>query len=190
MSCIFSCYFDGIKGKIANICFTTIPLLLILVANTVLYILTWKRIHDQSEAIKQSLSGMSASMRASHRAARAMSLFVAAFFIQWWAMALYGIWGLADEENVPQFVFHVVTTFSNIGGCLNLGVYVLIRRRQLGKGEHMSTEKQSKDSEAKRNPQSTFASDLSAANISLCELPVSENHPQYNSQVVNDKQTQ
>lgn len=132
------CYFDGVKGKVANICFTTVPLLIILVMNIVLYVLTWKRIHDQTEVVKQSYGKMSASMSASHRAAQAMSLFVVAFFIQWWAMAFYGIWQLVNE-NVPQPVHHFVTTFSNIGGCLNLGVYFLIRRRQLQKGEILTS---------------------------------------------------
>ena len=87
-------------------------------------------------------------MRASHRAACAMSLFVAAFFVQWWAMALYGVWVMAGE--VPQPVFHFVTTFSNIGGGLNLVVYILIRRRKLSKGETVSMEKKS-DSDAKKH---------------------------------------
>ena len=147
---VFSCYFDGVKGKIANLCFTTVPSLLVLVLNTFLYVLTWYRIHQQCEEVKHSLGKMSATMRASHRAARAMSMFVAAFFVQWWAMALFGIWGLASDE-VPQPLFHFVTTFSNIGGVLNLVVYVLIRRRQLSKGETISTEKRSWDSDAKKH---------------------------------------
>lgn len=173
------CYFDGIKGKIANILFTTVPLLLVLMANTVLYILTWKRIHDQGEAVKKSLSGMSAAMRASHRAARAMSLFVAAFLIQWWAMGLYGIWALVDDENVPQALFHLVTTFSNIGGCLNLAVYCLIRRRHLGQGEHLSHDKLSRDSDGRKRPHSTLTSvDTfgSSRNVSLSQIPSAGNY--------------
>ncbi|WAR00175.1 hypothetical protein MAR_024547 [Mya arenaria] len=121
------CYFDGIKGRITNTFFTTVPLLIVLVMNIVLYILTWNQIRKQCNDIKVSLGPMPASMRASHRAARAMSLFVAAFFIQWWAMALYGIWGLGTDD-VPQPIFHFVTTFSNIGGFLNLAVFLIIRR--------------------------------------------------------------
>lgn len=165
-SCFYSsCYFDGIKGSLTNIFFTTVPLLLVVVVNTILYFLTWKRIHDQTRSIKQSMTTMSANMRASHRAARAMSMFVAAFFIQWWAMALYGIWGLADEE-IPQVLFHLVTTFSNIGGCLNLVVYILIRRKQLSKGEHVSIDK-SKDSESRRRAKHTL--DVPTNDISLSE---------------------
>lgn len=169
------CYFDGIRGKITNIFFTTIPLLLVLVMNTVLYIMTWKRIRDQTEAIKKAVTDMPASMRASHRAARAMSLFVIAFFIQWWAMGLYGLWGLIDED-IPQPIFHFVTTFSNIGGCLNLGVYFLIKRRQLSKGEHVSTEKvsHSKDS---RHAHSRPSSAVHSTNVSMVDLSVSDNQP-------------
>lgn len=139
------CYFDAIKGKYTNIFFTTVPLLLVLLSNIVLYVLTWKRIHEQVEAIKVSMGPMPPAMRASHRAARAMSLFVVAFFVQWWAMAMYGIWALVDEDNVPQAVFHFVTTFSNIGGILNLIVFILIHRRSLGKGEHISVQNRTRE---------------------------------------------
>lgn len=121
----------------ANICFTTVPLLIILLMNTILYILTWKRIRDETIRLGDNLGREAAARRASHRAAKAMSLFVAAFFIQWWAMALYGIWGLAGD--VPQVIFHLVTTFSNLGGILNLGVYIIIRRKNLSKGEKVSS---------------------------------------------------
>ena len=57
-----------------------------------------------------------------------MSLFVAAFLIQWWAMALYGISQLV--AIVPQALFQFVTTFSNVGGILNAIVYIIIRRRK------------------------------------------------------------
>lgn len=173
----FSCYFDGVKGNIANLFFTTVPLLLILFMNIILYLLTWYRIHQQTVEVRESLGKMSASMRASHRAARAMSMFVAAFFVQWWAMALFGIWGLVTP-NVPQPIFHFVTTFSNIGGILNLVVYVLIKRRQLGKGEQLSTEKKSWDSEAKRtfhHSGVTTVDHVSMSDItnhSVCESPV------------------
>lgn len=126
------CFFDSVKGKIANTIFTTVPLLVVFLVNTILYILTWKRVRDQTEAIRHTMTSMPTSMRASHRAARAMSMFVAAFLIQWWAVGLYGVWGLIDE-NVPQALFHLVTTFTNIGGCLNLVVYLLIKRKQIDK---------------------------------------------------------
>ncbi|KAL4229664.1 hypothetical protein ACF0H5_010052 [Mactra antiquata] len=161
------CYFDGIKGNITNIFFTTIPLLLVVVVNTILYFLTWKRIYDQTQIIKRTMTRMSANMRACHRAARAMSMFVAAFFVQWWAMALYGIWGLADD-TIPQTMFHLVTTFSNIGGCLNLAVYMLIRKRKLGRGENVSCD-QSVDNDGVSKKGSPSKHDYTTNEFSLTE---------------------
>lgn len=121
------CYFDGVKGTIANLFFTTVPLVLILVMNIVLYILTWIRIHNETKRLH--LGDSSQLMSANFTAARNMSLFVVAFFIQWWAMSIFGVWAYVAPDNVPQFLFHLVTTFSNIGGILNLVVYLIIRRR-------------------------------------------------------------
>ena len=57
-----------------------------------------------------------------------MSLFVLAFFIQWWAMTVYGVWQLV--KDVPQLLFNFVTTFSNVGGILNGIVFIIIVRRK------------------------------------------------------------
>lgn len=65
-------------------------------------------------------------MRMAHNAARNMTFFVAAFFVQWWAFAIYGVWALVD--NVPQILFQLVTIFNNLGGVVNLGVYMFIRK--------------------------------------------------------------
>lgn len=127
------CYFDGIKGKWTNIFFTTVPLLLVLVINIVLYILSWYRIYKETKELKDSLGKACRALRASHKAAKTMSLFVTAFFVQWWAMALYGIWQLIDE--VPFLLFNFVTTFSNVGGILNGIVFVIIMRRKRQKEE-------------------------------------------------------
>lgn len=64
-----------------------------------------------------------------HAAARAMSVFVLVFLIQWWAMAVYGLWTFIDPAAVPATIYHLVTTFSNIGGLLNSLVYIYIKRR-------------------------------------------------------------
>ena len=69
-----------------------------------------------------------------------MSIFVAAFIIQWWALALYGIWQLIVDE-VPLFIFQLATTFSNLGGVLNGVVYFILRRqRRKGTTSNKSTE--------------------------------------------------
>ena len=137
---IFSCYFDGVKGVTANICFTTVPLLIIIVMNSVMYVLTWKRIKEQTRNIRQSMKQRKTSEKvtsSSQRAARIMSMFVLAFFIQWWSLALFGVWALVDAD-VPQVIHHFVTTFTNIGGCLNLGIY-LIMRYKLQKSDSVET---------------------------------------------------
>ncbi|XP_062593169.1 uncharacterized protein LOC134254648 [Saccostrea cucullata] len=122
------CYFDGVKGEVANLFFTTVPLLTVLLMNIIVYGLTWKRIRSESKRLQHTLGQEAATIRASLQAAKTMSLFVTAFFAQWWAMALYGIWQMLAP--VPQTLFQFVTTFSNIGGILNGIVYILIRRRR------------------------------------------------------------
>lgn len=156
------CYFDGVKGKITNICFTTAPLLIILLINIVLYILTWQRIHVESKRLKDVLGKKARAARASHRAARTMSLFVTAFFVQWWAMALYGVWQLVDENLVPQALFQFVTTFSNVGGILNGIVYIIIRRRKL-----MGPSEKSTDSTLNSNDKPTNSTAKSTEQLHL-----------------------
>lgn len=102
---------------------------LVLTINTLLYVLTWTRIYRQVHEVKKTLGTMPASMKASHKAARTMSLFVAAFFIQWFSLSLYSVWVLVDT-NIPQTLVHITTILSNLGGVLNLGVFLIIKRTQ------------------------------------------------------------
>ncbi|XP_052796549.1 uncharacterized protein LOC128228987 [Mya arenaria] len=124
------CHFDGVKGKIVGLVFTTVTILLILLMNSVLYTLTWRRIQKLTRSADQSHHSMTSTRRASIRSAQSMSLFVLAFFIQWWTMALYGTWNIFTD-NVPQPLFHLVTIFVNLGGTLNLIVYIILRRRRI-----------------------------------------------------------
>ena len=121
----------------ANICFTTVPLVIVLVMNIILYGLTWQKIGSETKRLRETLGDKPASVRASHRAAKAMSLFVAAFFIQWWALTVYGVWALVG--TVPEEWFYLLITFDNLGGVLNLGVYIIIRKKNLTQGEKGST---------------------------------------------------
>ncbi|KAK3094158.1 hypothetical protein FSP39_024794 [Pinctada imbricata] len=121
------CYFDGVKGELANIFFTTIPLILILCMNIVLYCLTLHRINTEEELLKESLGN--GRVNRSHKAARNMSMFVVAFFVQWCPLTVYGLWQLIAP--VPQLLFQMVTTFSNIGGILNGIVFIILKRRKL-----------------------------------------------------------
>ena len=131
--------FDGVKGEIANIFFTTVPLLLIFISNVILYALTWVRLRSEAQRLKYVLGKDAKTVRASHSAARNMSLFVVAFFVQWWAIAVYGTWQLLSDV-VPQLIFQFVTTYSNVGGTLNGIVFIIIRRRnRLNKKDKEST---------------------------------------------------
>ncbi|XP_045211074.1 uncharacterized protein LOC123562504 [Mercenaria mercenaria] len=123
----FSCFFDGVTAGTANICFTTVPLLLVLIMNSVMYAVTWKRIREETHNLHTNLRIQNITKK-SKRAAKNMSMFVVAFFIQWGPLSLFGIWGLIDV-NIPLPLFHIVTVFCNIGGCLNLIIYLIIRRR-------------------------------------------------------------
>ncbi|XP_060560446.1 uncharacterized protein LOC132720335 [Ruditapes philippinarum] len=121
------CQFDAITGSVAFILFTTVPTVLIFIVNSVLYLLTWKRIKEQVSGISQSLKNSNVTDK-SRRAARNMSLFVLAFFIQWWSCAVFSVWLLIDI-NVPLFFINIETTLVNLGGCLNLAIYLIMRRR-------------------------------------------------------------
>ena len=123
------CFFDGVKGEVAYVTLATVPLLLVLAANVVLYSLTWYRLSRQAKRLKCALGKDSASMRASHQATRNMTLFVLVYFIQWWAAALYGIWQLASS-TIPFAITLLAITFTNIGGLLNGIVFIVIRRRK------------------------------------------------------------
>ncbi|XP_071161993.1 uncharacterized protein [Mytilus edulis] len=127
------CYIDAVKGQMTYIFFTTVPLLLILVSNTVMYVVSWFRIYTETREIKSSLGKSSRAIRASHQAAKTMSLFVTAFFVQWWALAVYGLLQLIG--SVPAIMVNLTTTFSNIGGLLNGIVFIIIIRRKREKSE-------------------------------------------------------
>lgn len=98
--------------------------------NTVLYILTWIRVHQQDKISKRIHSVVSASSRA----AKSMSLFVFAYFVEWWPLFVFGFWSLFSN-TVPQVLMHCLVIFANIGGILNLIVYTIIRRRHSGDQE-------------------------------------------------------
>ena len=124
----FSCFFDGVKGKPTNIFFTTGLLMTVLITNIILYLLSWYRMHKDTRQLKHSLGRSSQALRLSHRAAKTMSFFIAAYVIQWSSMSLYGIWQVFDD--VPQLLFNFVTTIPNLGGFLNGIVLIIILKRK------------------------------------------------------------
>ena len=65
-----------------------------------------------------------------HKAAKVMLLFVVAYFIQWWLAHLYGIWPFIFGGTFPDYLVHLAVILCNLGGFLNAGVYILIRRNR------------------------------------------------------------
>ena len=105
--------------------------------NILLYILTWTKIRRETRFIQQNLGQNHQSRKATIKAARSMSLFVVAFFIQWCSAGIYGAWGLFG--TVPIALFHAVTTFNNIGGIMNLIVYFIVHRKEIARKNNRSS---------------------------------------------------
>eukprot|EP00105_Crassostrea_gigas_P042272 XP_019926420.1 PREDICTED: uncharacterized protein LOC109619808 [Crassostrea gigas] len=122
------CHFDAVKGAVANIFFTTVPMTAVLVANIVLYVLTWWKIHTESKRIKTMLGNEAQTVRASHRAAKMMSLFVTAFFVQWWALGIAIVW--YKFAVIPKEYLTITVIITNLGGVVNGVVYIIIKRRR------------------------------------------------------------
>ena len=119
------------------------PLLVILTANTILYLLTWFRIKSEIRKIGSTLGQDPPSRKAARHAAKSMSLLVAAFLIQWWSPGLYG--GLELFGRGPGALLHTCGIFGNCGGALNLGVYALINRKRLANSHHNNTQNVSRE---------------------------------------------
>ena len=126
---LFSCITDGVKGWTAFVIIYTVPLVLIVVMNVTLYTLTWLKMSSEVRALKKRLGQNPPSRKAALSAAKKMSMFVAAFFVQWCFAAAYGVWELFTKD-VPVIMLHLGTKFPNIGGILNLCIFVIVNRRR------------------------------------------------------------
>ncbi|KAH3812776.1 hypothetical protein DPMN_141215 [Dreissena polymorpha] len=113
----------------SNFLFNTIPIIVITGVNCVVYLLTWKRIRDQAREVKQTMGIENCRLRTSSRAARNMSMFVAAFFAQWSGVAVHAVWGLVTP-HIHMVLYFLIVFFANIGGLLNLIVFLIIRKSQ------------------------------------------------------------
>ncbi|XP_052701482.1 uncharacterized protein LOC128178388 [Crassostrea angulata] len=122
----------GVTGRIPTLFLTTVPVLIVITLNSVIYTLTWSKIRAETKRLEGSIGEKANSDRKSTQAAKTMSLFVLVFFIQWWAAALYGIWMMA-AKTVPFAIFLLVTSFSNIGGILNGIVFLIMRKNKFRK---------------------------------------------------------
>ncbi|KAL4217514.1 hypothetical protein ACF0H5_023963 [Mactra antiquata] len=119
-----ACCFDSVKGQLA-VWFTTVPSILIIVVNIILYALTWKRIRHQTTVIKKWIP-TTMTARNTQKTARRMSLFVVVFVLQWFPVSVHSLWNLI--QPVHPIMLHIAVIFPNLGGCFNLAVCLLIRR--------------------------------------------------------------
>lgn len=137
----FVSYSCLVKPGLATFLLTTIPCIVILAVNTTLYLLTWFHIRRDAQRIKSIIGTQAQSGTAYIQAAKTMTLFITVFTVQWWAVAVYGIWQIVTDD-VPPLVYIFVVVFTNIGGCLNLVVYLSIlkkRRRTMAVGTLLPT---------------------------------------------------
>ncbi|XP_033759098.1 uncharacterized protein LOC117341350 [Pecten maximus] len=121
------CFFDIVNGIISYV-IVAILMILILIINTVLYGLTLFRIRKDTKETEKSLGPRIEATHRTQRAARNMFLFLIVYFIQWLPASLLSV--AVIFPNPPDFMIHLVVTFSNIGGVLNGIVYYVIRRRR------------------------------------------------------------
>ncbi|XP_033735983.1 uncharacterized protein LOC117324307 [Pecten maximus] len=122
------CFFDGVTARQLNFYLTTIPLCLVLVNNVILYGLSWYRIRTETKRLSQTLGSASQSRKWTHNAANNMFLFLISYFVQWWALAVYGVWITFGEGPIVLYIANIF--FSNAGGVWNGIVFVIIRRRR------------------------------------------------------------
>ncbi|XP_037082309.1 uncharacterized protein LOC119102964 [Pollicipes pollicipes] len=123
------CYFDPVSGVLAHILLSVAPLVIFFSANVIVYILTYRKIYQEEKKHAQVLCQASSTAASSaSRAARTSMLFVSAFFVQWWSSVVWGVWQLLEPP--PLIMHQFATTFCNIGGVLNFGVFFLLRRSQ------------------------------------------------------------
>ncbi|WAR16442.1 hypothetical protein MAR_031036, partial [Mya arenaria] len=128
---IGACFFDAVNGKVASLVLITIPITAIMVVNVLLYILTFIKIRIDVRAMKQRLGNIASTAGSHIRAARNMSMFVVAFFVQWSSIALSGVWLMFADDitDIPEGLKIILGIFTNLGGVLNLIVYLAVFRK-------------------------------------------------------------
>lgn len=118
-----------VRPGLATLLTTAIPFILILLVNTTLYLLTWFHIRRVAHQLRSVIGEQAQSGKAYVKAAKTMTMFIAVFTVQWWAVSVYGIWQFITND-VPSIVYIFVVVFTNIGGCLNLIVFINIQKKR------------------------------------------------------------
>ncbi|XP_052762212.1 uncharacterized protein LOC128204844 [Mya arenaria] len=128
-----ACFYDAVKGNVANLSFTTIPLPIVMTVNITLYILTWFKIRNQVNNLKNTLGPLTRTTNAPCKAARNMSMFVLTAFVQWWSVAVFGVWALVvnNPAQIPEILHDIGVIFTNLGGIMNLIIYLKLKRTDL-----------------------------------------------------------
>ncbi|WAR17469.1 hypothetical protein MAR_032063, partial [Mya arenaria] len=132
------CFIDALNGTVASLIFTTIPLPIIMTLNTLLYIMTWFKIRNQANNLKKTLGPLTRTANAPYKAARNMSMFVLALFVQWSFTAVFGSWAVIvkNPAKIPEVMHDFGLIFSNLGGIMNLVIFVKIRKNDQERPKH------------------------------------------------------
>ena len=133
----FSCHIDSVKGTIVQILFGSVVVIVVFVVNCVLYVVTLAKIYKQVYSIRSVIGSMPPSMQATHKATKTMSMFVLAYIVQWNLPCIYSLWS-SINGSVPQIVLQGVTITANLGGVINLFVFLVIRGKQTSSSQHSS----------------------------------------------------
>lgn len=143
--------FDSVKGIIANIVLSTGLTSVVLLALSVFYILTWRRIYKEAEVIRVQLGNQGISRSATLKSAKAMCLFVVVYIIQWTPVIIYGTWQLIS--NVPFELFVAVVMMTNLSGFFSGIIYIINRLKSNSVSNHTTTadNMRSKTKYAERN---------------------------------------
>ena len=107
------------------------------VVNCVLYVVTLAKIYKQVYSMRTVIGSISPSMQATHKATKTMSMFVLAYIVQWNLPCIYSLWS-SINGSVPQIVLQGVTITANLGGVINLFVFLVIRGKQTSSSQHSS----------------------------------------------------
>ncbi|WAR16845.1 hypothetical protein MAR_031439 [Mya arenaria] len=128
---VLVCHFDAVNGKVGGLVLITIPLTTIMVVNVLLYILTFIKIRIEVIAARECLGKMTSTAHRHIRAARNMSMFVVSLFVQWSIIALVGTWVMFGDKSsrLPEILYFFIIVLTNIGGVLNLIVYLAIFKK-------------------------------------------------------------
>ncbi|XP_060072829.1 uncharacterized protein LOC132552658 [Ylistrum balloti] len=122
------CLLDSVTARKVNFYITTLPICLVLGNNAILYGLTLYKIRSETNRLAKSLGGFTGSVTRTHVAAKKMFLFMISFCVQWWAIAVYGVWLMFAKGPISLYI--ISTFFGNAGGVWNAVVYIMIRRKR------------------------------------------------------------